>query len=402
MNIVYVTTEFVTEKRYAGLGRYLDNITTVMKKKGHNVTVITLSDKNQEFYYQDIIRVIRVRALVTDMVSSELEKVLFQIRNSWRLYRVLQKLNKIEKIDIVQSANIQSIGFFRCYSIPTVVRVSSDSTVWRLANEIKFDYNQALTEKHWSDWLELSCIKRADNAYAPSKCCASMLKKRSGKKLQIIESPYCCRDIQMDESIYERQLMNKKYLLFNSSLCQLKGTHLGINATKVFMEKYPDLYMVYAGIDYGLAGSRKSVTNILKQQSRKYQGRVIYLHNLKQEQLFPVIEHALACILPSRVDNLPNSCIEAMSLGKIVIGTYGASFEQLIKNKENGLLIKRDSTKALIRAVEYLMTLTEKERLDMGKKARDTTARLNPDIIYNHLIQYYQKVIKMYYKNKWH
>jgi glycosyltransferase involved in cell wall biosynthesis len=101
----------------------------------------------------------------------------------------------------------------------------------------------------------------------------------------------------------------------------------------------------------------------------------------------------LACVLLSRVDNLPNSCIEAMSLGSIVIGTYGASFEQLIKNKENGLLIKRDSSKALCKAVDYLMEMSEDERSIMGGKARKTVERLEPETIYLKTIQYYQKVI---------
>lgn len=52
-------------------------------------------------------------------------------------------------------------------------------------------------------------------------------------------------------------------------------------------------------------------------------------------------------LMPSLSDNLPNSCAEAMSLGKIVIGTNGSSLEQFIENKKNGFLAKIGSAENL-------------------------------------------------------
>ena len=163
------------------------------------------------------------------------------------------------------------------------------------------------------------------------------------------------------------------------------------------MKKYPDLFLVYAGRDLGLLqkdGNRQSVAEVLGRQSKKYEGRVIYLGELNREKLFPVVENALACVLPSRIDNLPNSCIEAMAMRRIVIGTYGASFEQLIHNKENGLLIKRDSEVSLKHAIDYLMQLSDEQRLDMQRKAGNTVERLSPERIYEQVIQLYEKTIQ--------
>ena len=120
--------------------------------------------------------------------------------------------------------------------------------------------------------------------------------------------------------------------------------------------------------------------------------------HLTQDKLFPVIRNSLACVLPSRVDNLPNSCIEAMALGSIVIGTYGASFEQLIENKKNGLLIKRDSSTAFIKAVNYLVEMRDEERKDMGKKAMHTIERLQPQKVYSEMIKFYEKIIAKHRK----
>ena len=78
---------------------------------------------------------------------------------------------------------------------------------------------------------------------------------------------------------------------------------------------------------------------------------------------------------------------------KIVIGTYGASFEQLIKHKKSGLLIKRNSPSALIMAVNYLMNMSDEQRYEMEKKAGKRVERMNPESIYNQLITFYQDII---------
>ncbi len=53
----------------------------------------------------------------------------------------------------------------------------------------------------------------------------------------------------------------------------------------------------------------------------------------------------IVLFLPSRIDNLTNTCIESMALGKVVIGTQGAIFEQLIEDGVNCFLCRIDCKK---------------------------------------------------------
>ncbi len=400
MHIAYITSEFATEKARGGLATYLNNITSIMEEHGHKVTVITLSERTGRIQYDKNIEVVRVKAAAVSN-ADEVMHALSLIHNSWNLYRILKRENKRCRIDVVQAANYQAVGFFRDLSIPTIVRVSSDASLWRNAMQYKFSYEEAIQEKTLSDYLELYCAKWADAVFAPSRFCADAVQKRTKRNVTVIESPYLYKQQKLDESLYNEKLLNKKYLLFNSTLSRLKGTHIGIEATEALLEKYPDLYMVYAGYDYGFSqkeGGIQKIREILAKQHKRYNGRVIYLGRLEHNTLFSLIKHALACVLPSRVDNLPNSCIEAMALESIVIGTYGASFEQLIKNKENGLLIKRDSAVSLTKAVDWIMDLSEKERLEMGKKAHAAVYRLRPEKVYYELSLFYEKVIENFKK----
>lgn len=403
MHIAYVTSEFVTEKVCGGLGVYLCNIANVMSKNGHYVTIITLSDREGELLYKENINVVRVRKTPFDPLKDNISATVSMLENSWKLFKAVKRVKKDRRLDIVQSANYQAVGFFRDYRLPTVVRASSDSALLRNASNVQFDYEMALKEKKPGDLIELMCVRHADAAYAPSFFCAKAIGKRSGRKLDIIESPFVENDIELDDSLYKSRLQGKKYLLFNSALSSLKGTHLGIEAADDILSRYPELNLVYVGSDGGIkqpSGRCQNIAGILRRQGDKYNGRVIYLGKLEHKKLFPIIQNSLACVLPSRIDNLPNACIEAMAHGKIVIGTYGASFEQLIQNKYNGLLIQRDSVSALIKAVKYLMEISELEREQMGIRAKETVIRLQPEKIYKQVIEYYQSTIDNFEKRK--
>lgn len=84
-----------------------------------------------------------------------------------------------------------------------------------------------------------------------------------------------------------------------------------------------------------------------------------------------------------------------MALGKIVIGTNGASFEQLIDDGISGFLCERDDPDNLLSIMIKLMNMTEEEKLVMGERAKERTRQMSDDKIYRQLISIYQEVIQM-------
>lgn len=59
MHIVYVTFEFPGEMPIGGLATYISNISNIMRGQGHNVTVLTLSDKqNREYILENGVKII--------------------------------------------------------------------------------------------------------------------------------------------------------------------------------------------------------------------------------------------------------------------------------------------------------------------------------------------------------
>ena len=141
-------------------------------------------------------------------------------------------------------------------------------------------------------------------------------------------------------------------------------------------------------------GEKIKAHELVKKAAKEHSNRVLYVGCLVREQLYPLIQNAQVCLLPSRIENLSNACIEAMAMGRIVIGTNGASFEQLIDDGVSGFLCERDNPLSYLQAVNTALNMCEEEKQKMSEKAIERIKKLEPDAVYEKYLRYYRKVIK--------
>ena len=95
----------------------------------------------------------------------------------------------------------------------------------------------------------------------------------------------------------------------------------------------------------------------LLQKAGEFRDRVMYIPSQKHQTLFPIIKHSQLITLPSRTDNFPNTCIRSVANSKIVIGTKGNGFDQLITYGENGLIIDVDDHSSLLKKINAVLNL---------------------------------------------
>ena len=85
--------------------------------------------------------------------------------------------------------------------------------------------------------------------------------------------------------------------------------------------------------------------------------------------------------------------LEAMALGKVVIGTRGTSFEELIDDGVSGVLVESDNHLELCQAMQRVWDMSDKERENIGKVAQQRVASLSPEETCSDLEQYFQKFV---------
>jgi len=395
VNIAFVVPEFVTEMKGGGLSTYINNISHVLAVRGHLVTIIVQSSKNESMLYAENIFLERVNVCLDDVdvnipgsILREYSKVLNE--------RLVFIHENIRHIDVVQYANWRALGFYRT-EIPTVVRISSDWPYWRAANTLEFNVNEEYNCIKVVDYMEELALMNADMVFGPSILFSKIISKRTGVDIPVIESPFVSELILENAEMFERELIGKKYILTYGSLSLIKGTKQIGESIYGILHDNPDLYYAIAGTDVGWLdeqGNKVSAVNYITNNAKEYADRVIYLGALNREELYPIIRNAECCIFPSRVDNLPNACIEAMAMGKIVVGTQGASFEQLIHHIKNGFLVEREDAISLKNVVNTVMQLDEATKESICEEAKKRIEIIDIDEIAKKTEKVYEMAIK--------
>ena len=397
MHILFTAYEFVTERRpCGGCGNYLANIATVLSQHNHKVTILLLSDHNGEIEWKKNVRIVAFKYEYVNSVLDIDELIHLTlnvdtseyVNKSLAFHKKIQEIHKRDKIDIIQHNGDHLECWHRCWNIPTVVRLSSFTPWCKQAYNPRSDMKDLSWLDTWDTRLFLYPLRKADAVYSPSNCVARFVNSKLSNKVNVIESPFM-PEKQQEIRVSMPQLEGKKYLLFFGRLCVLKGINIIISSIHQILKENQDFYFVFAGNP-----EQKGMVNRILNAADEFKERVIILGEIKDKTLMQsIIKESYACVLPSRADNLSNSCIEAMGLGKIVIGTYGASFEQLIQNKKNGLLIKRDSSAALMKAIRYLNSMTYEMRKEMEEHAIERIKKMQPELIYEKVIGLYEEVI---------
>jgi len=415
MHIIFVTSELagINEASY-GLATFTANIARIFRDKGHYVEIILVTTKETNIiFYEDIIvhkfyipldewmEYDYIAHLYTkeEDKAAELRRNMMNIQKAKMVKDKIYQINSIHKIDIVHFSNHGSFSLFMDTKIPFVTRISGFLNIlFGGADQIggSLDYKDNMLSER--DMIEIHTMKKSPFIIAPSKLLANIGRNYATVNPVVIESPFVLSRGNYDYGIYNTCLKDKKYILFYGRFRYYKGIHVIAHMAKSFLQKYKDRFLVMVGNTYILSddtdGEELDAVAYVKKHAEVCADRVICMGPLVREQLYPIIEYAECCVLPSRIENLANSCIEAMAMGKIVIATNGASYEQLINDGENGYLCERDNAEDFLRGVEKVLSLSKEENTVMSQNAIKTVERLRPDNIYGQYLEYYQQVIR--------
>jgi len=351
LRIAFVTPEFASE--YAtggGLGSYLHRMTRALLELGHEPEVFTLSPTASGSIDFDGVRIHRVRRSDAGRLARAwlglgwrlglhgLQPPVFALADAFRLARALARRDAQRRFDFVQSADHRASGIFIASlpDRPHLVRCSADGLAWAEANA------DAPPRRRWEARLERAGVRRADVAYAPSRFVASGLARRYGLDVQVLRPP---ATIETKPRLDGARPLPERYLVHFGQLSAAKGTPVLARALPKVWEAAPDFAMVWAGAD------RSGRLETWRATWGERRSRVVWLGELTRPELYAVVQAAEAAVLPSSIDNLPNTVIECLLLGVPVIGSAGASIDELVEPGRTGELVPIGDAEALAAAM---------------------------------------------------
>ena len=151
--------------------------------------------------------------------------------------------------------------------------------------------------------------------------------------------------------------LEKFIVLYLGSLRLIKGVHYLVKAAKILLKTRSDLVFIFGG--EGLLKERLiEETKEIKKQAFLFPG---YIHKTEE-----YLAAADVLVLPSFSEGLPMVLLEAQAMGKPVIATNVGGVSDLIKNEENGLIIRPMDIREIERSI--LMLINDKGiRDEIGK-----------------------------------
>ena len=128
---------------------------------------------------------------------------------------------------------------------------------------------------------------------------------------------------------------------------------------------------------------------------------VVFLGYMTQEHFKKEVINSMGLIIPSECyENNPLAVIEAFALGKPVIGAQIGGIPELVQDGKTGYTFEPGNSGDLRNKIKCLLDNQDKA-IQMGKNARALVEKeYNAEIHYKHLIEIYNKVIKIHNKRQ--
>lgn len=398
MRLAFVTCEYVTELGFSGgLANYLGRISVALHREGHDVHVFTKSDRNEVLNY-DGVTVHRVVPLwdsrmILDHIDPWIPRAFYDpyqdLKAAWCLHKCWKEEHKAKRFHVVQLANVLSVGFFfrRDHGCARIMRLSSYRPSWDTVGGTPLSIGVKL---RW--WMEKTAIKRIPHVYAPTDFVARLTESNYGlNHVDVIETPFFQEQSIEDSSEKTRLCGEKPYVLFFGRMTKMKGVHRLAESLPRLMQMFPEMHAVFIGNDY-IAPDGGSMHHYINECLKQFPQRFVVIPAMRHDKLYPFVRGASVVVLPSIIDNLPNTCLEAMSFGRVVVATKGSCFEQLIEHEKSGLLCEPDDADSLSATIEIAWKLSPQKKEQIGTDAYNRIRSLAPDQAIPRLIDYYKRI----------
>jgi glycosyltransferase involved in cell wall biosynthesis len=337
LRIAFVTPTFITEPNSGGMGAHLHRLTRALRDLGHEPEVFTLSGEKPGAIDFENIRVERVSPahdLPLRLISrlsrltsrTDISDVSERIGGALGLARAFRRRDREQGFDLLQSSDYGLAGLF-IKKHPRRLHLVRCS--WAADLFVEADGNLDKLDSRLYCYLDRRCIRKADIAYAPSEFVAKYYRDTYALNVAVVRPPFM---LETDIAGHLPWILPPRYFMYFGAICPRKGTDVLAAALPLVWRQEPGFTMVWAGEAW--EGAVDRYRTLWGERASQVQ----WLGLIPKPQLYAVLRNAEATVLPSRVDNLPNTLLESLLLNVPVIGSRGASIDELVQPGTNGEL----------------------------------------------------------------
>jgi hypothetical protein len=258
-------------------------------------------------------------------------------------------------------------------------------------SELIFRHNQwdvTLSDYAPLRQCERYCIQNADALLSPSRYLAREAEELFGLAAgQVLVIPYPLGDscgIERPAAVWRRDSV-----CFTGRLELRKGVVEWVDAAVKVAQTHPTVSFDFIGSDTSLdGGPGASVRRFLWDRIPAGLRPRFHFHgSMSREKLRKALAGTPIAVVPSRWENLPYSCIEAMSSGLPVLVSPHGGMRELIGHGESGWIAADATAAALAAALRTALETPPARRAKMGQNAAAAVSRhcSNQTVVKRHL-----------------
>ncbi|HNP17402.1 MAG TPA: glycosyltransferase [Fulvivirga sp.] len=370
MNFWLLTTEYPPQSG-GGISTYCYHTARMMAQKGHQVFVFVPSNciKKLEITQQD------TDIKILSYPVEDLPFLGYEAALSFTLSNVLKSTaEQFGDPDFIEAQEYNGLAYYslqRKWLEKGYLEKSSFFVTAHAPGFLYLDYNQAPTHKlpaFWTGEMERSVLTTADFVISPSQYLLDILNINvSSQRQVVVHNPF--------ESLKSTPSTSHTTgdIVFFGKLTAQKGALKLLEYLEVEWKKGAkyrlsvigggDHYFYPLMMDMGQYVKYK-YSNRIKEGLLKFEGHIA------PEDINTRLAKAHVVVVPSIVDNLPYTVVEAMNLGKIVLASVDGGHKELIERGRTGYLFDHNKNGDFIHQLDAILSLENQDIINIGQEAQ--------------------------------
>lgn len=344
---------------------------------------LVTSSVDSKYYLEEIGDNIRIHKLPIGKNENNLhfQSVVNLLRYTWKSYWFSRKLCKKNKFNLSHSFFTTPCGFVSMllkweFGIPYIVSLrGSDVPGYSDRFPLIYTFLKPLFAYIW---------KKSSATVSNSQGLKELaLKTNSKQEIKVIYN-----GIDIEKFKPTGNIKNTKEFIIMPGASRItgrKGLNYLVEAISKLVPKYPNVKLKIVGDGNERENLEKQVRDLEIENKVEFMGQVLH------KKVLEFYQEASVFVLPSLNEGMSNAMLEALACGLPIISTQTGGADELVRDGENGYIIKFKDSNDIVEKLEKLMNdpdLLQK----MGEASRRRAQNLSWENVAKEYFELYKKV----------
>ncbi|MEM9922919.1 MAG: glycosyltransferase family 4 protein [Cyanobacteria bacterium P01_D01_bin.50] len=377
MKIALISYEYPPDTAIGGIATYVSQIAKVLHNRGHHVEVFCGSPHRSGSQEENGIWVHRVMGKKGSDFSEYIGRVFAERHQSIQFDVVEGTEHSASARGAV--AQVPDIPLIVRLHTPTFLVGKINFVELSLAGKVRWvggALRRGKIPTHFPQWkydptsdIERIHTLEADEIASPSKSLGNQLISTWSlppQRVVNVPYPYVPSQELLDIPIET----NTNVVTFIGRLEIRKGILSLAEAIPMILKQCPTTKFRFVGPVLPSPQPNLNMREYLEKKLKSYHKSLEFTGGVSPDRIPSFLAKTDICVFPSRWENFPNVCLEAMAAGRGVVGSSAGGMAQMLDGGRVGRLIPPKNSKKIAEAVIELLK-NPQLRMQLGQAARD-------------------------------